>query len=667
MEKRLPLALFLSLIVLFVWMKLNPPSEAPPEAGPESSASRDDTGVESGVAPSVAGDETPAMPNAAPSAAPVTPALVPDVADTEERRHEMIFGRPGEPGYYRAIVSNRGARLESLFLGDYFRRAGLNEEQRTEHDNWMPLLEPVPTIDGVTGSLLLDVSPSSRALAPGGLSDVLWRMQPLDGDAPGVEFTYGAGTGVVFTKRIRSVPGTWRLSLEIEIENRSAGVAGRRDFSFTPAGCVPAELGDKFYQEPSAVAVALDGDEYEYEFESIAAARAEAAGETLDVPTPLAFVGQQGKYFAFLVRGDSAADVRTLTAARAYSVTAEPPVLDDAGKPEPFVGVRVPLALELPAEGASVTYRYLAYAGPKDRDILVGDFEPHAALVEDDLGFFAGISSLLLKVLAMFHRLTGNWGVSIILLTICVRSALFPINRRSQTAMMRYQKKMKRVQPRLDEVKKKHAGDAQKLREAQAKIMQEEGAYPPLGGCLPIFLQLPVFFGLFSALRTSFDLRQEPFFGWITDLSRPDRLLELDMTVPMLFFDFDLRYLNILPILMVVVWIVQQAGMPKPSDEQQARMQKMMLFMPVLFGFMLYSYAAGLSLYMVTQSGLGIIEQRVIKKIWPIDDTEPEKKKKAGCGPFSGMMQNIAEKQRQQVKAMEVAKAQRPAKRKKKR
>ena len=164
----------------------------------------------------------------------------------------------------------------------------------------------------------------------------------------------------------------------------------------------------------------------------------------------------------------------------------------------------------------------------------------------------------------------------------------------------------------------------------------------------------PVFFGLFSALRTSFDLRQASFAGWISDLSRPDQLLQLDLQIPLLITTFDLTYFNLLPILMVIMWIWQQRGMPKPADEQAARMQKMMAFMPVLFGFMLYNYAAGLSLYMITQSTLGIVEQKLIKKIWPIDDTEVEPKKKgpAGCGPFSGIMQNLAEKQKEQVKRM---------------
>jgi YidC/Oxa1 family membrane protein insertase len=192
--------------------------------------------------------------------------------------------------------------------------------------------------------------------------------------------------------------------------------------------------------------------------------------------------------------------------------------------------------------------------------------------------------------------------------------------------MSRYQAKMKRLQPRIDEIKKRNAKDPAAQRQEQAKLMQEEGAFPPLGGCLSMFLQIPVFIGLFAALRASFDLRHAPFALWIQDLSMPDQLLRIGLSLPLIG---TIEYLNILPPLMVVLWIWQQKGMPVPADEQAARMQKMMMWMPVMMGFFLYNYAAGLSLYMITQSGLGIVEQKVIKKIWPLDETEQPRKKNA--------------------------------------
>jgi YidC/Oxa1 family membrane protein insertase len=244
-------------------------------------------------------------------------------------------------------------------------------------------------------------------------------------------------------------------------------------------------------------------------------------------------------------------------------------------------------------------------------------------------------------VLGVLERATGNWGVAIILLTLLVRLILFPINRRSQTQMARYGKRMKRVQPQIDELKKRFANDPAKLQKAQAELMQKEGLFPPLGGCLPLFLQLPVFIGLFSALRTSFELRHAPFFAWMIDLSQPDRLLPLGWNTHLPLIG-TIDYLNLLPLLMVALSLIQQKTLPTPVDEKAAQMQKMMMFFPVVMCLIFYDYAAGLSLYMITQSVLGILEQTVIKKIWPIDDSEPEPKKKARAPGFFGRLQQRA-------------------------
>ena len=163
---------------------------------------------------------------------------------------------------------------------------------------------------------------------------------------------------------------------------------------------------------------------------------------------------------------------------------------------------------------------------------------------------------------------------------------------------------------------------------------------PPLGGCLPLFLQFPVFIGLFGVLKVEYNLRQEPFL-WITDLSLPDRLMRIDLDLPLLG---TIEWLNILPFVMVAMMVLQASAMPKPTDPQQARMQKMMRWMFAFMGIMLYSYPAGLALYMITSSSLGFFEIKVIKKLWPIDDTEQPVKK--------GWMMRMAEKQAEQQEAL---------------
>ncbi len=272
------------------------------------------------------------------------------------------------------------------------------------------------------------------------------------------------------------------------------------------------------------------------------------------------------------------------------------------------------------------------YLGPKDPAVFEQGYAPLSAVIEHvDYGgsffyrmfFTEWIAPLILGILKMFQSLVGNWGVAIILMTVLVRLILFPINRHSQVKMASYQVRMAAVKPLMEKINEQYANDPAKKQQATMKLYKEHKISPPLGGCLPIFLQFPIFIGLFAALRCSILLRQKPFTGWIEDLSRPDALI--DFGGPILdFFPFTgVTSLNVLPIIMVFLWVFHQRSMPKPTDPQQAQMQKMMTFMPILFGVMLYNYAAGLSLYMITSSGLGIFEQKVIKKRWPVAAPAP--------------------------------------------
>jgi YidC/Oxa1 family membrane protein insertase len=218
----------------------------------------------------------------------------------------------------------------------------------------------------------------------------------------------------------------------------------------------------------------------------------------------------------------------------------------------------------------------------------------------------------------MFYGLVGNYGIAIILLTIVVKAAVFPIMRTSQIKMATYQAKMAAVKPQLDAINKKYADDPQNKNKATMEIYKKHRLSPPIGGCLPMFLQMPIFIGLFQALRSSIMLRHESFFGWIDDLSQPDAFIDFGGPIADFPLLSSMTTLNILPIIMVVLWVFHQRLMPKPADPQQAQMQKMMAMMPILFGFILYNYASGLSLYMIVSSAIGIFEQKVIRKYWPV-------------------------------------------------
>lgn len=639
MDKRLPIVLALCLLIMLGWSYLFPPPR-PPVAAPAGA-----------IAESI--DTSAPSATASDSSGATSTSAHPRRVDAEERTLTVLVGESGKPGHYRAQFTNRGAALTELRTGNYFDRVDLAPEERADVEHWTRLLEPVTANGKTTASMVVRANASAQKFVTAPLESELWTMQPLGpADRPnGVEFRLAPGTGVTFVKRYTFVPEVDEIRVDFELENEALDDRGSLAFVLTPAACVTAVSGDPWYLEPQAVASSqANSKEPPKVFVETRDERGKVlAGDfSIRIGEPVTFVGVYNKYFAVLVHGSDAASAAALDGATWRRLVddrwiAEHPSERDHGTRQIVADVH--FNMPLPERGAKSSVSFDLYAGPKDRTALEASLPAHSALVQHDLGFFSGIASVLLVVLNAFESLTGNWGIAIILLTVSVKLLLFPINRRSQTAMARYQSKIKRLQPKIDEIKKTYPNDVSRQRQEQAKLMQAEGAFPPLGGCLPMFLQIPVFIGLYRALGVSFDLRHAPFFFWIRDLSVPDQLMYLgfDTHLPLIG---TIAYLNILPPLMVALWIWQQKGMPMPADEQAARMQKMMMWMPVLMGVFLYNYAAGLSLYMITQSGIGVIEQKVIRKYWPVDDKELPPKK-------SGFMARLMQAQQAQMKKME--------------
>jgi YidC/Oxa1 family membrane protein insertase len=255
------------------------------------------------------------------------------------------------------------------------------------------------------------------------------------------------------------------------------------------------------------------------------------------------------------------------------------------GKPVATLSVGVPLPDHKPIR---------VYVGPKQRDALTSvDPQLGAAL---DYGYFGFIAKPLLFVLLWLHSFIGNFGWAIILLTVAMNLVLFPLAVKQQTSMIKMQKiqpQMKRLQ---DQYKKLKATDPKRT-QVQTDMMNlyKEHGVNPMGGCLPLLLQMPLFFGFYSALAYSIELRRAPWILWIKDLSQ-----------------YDPYY--VIPILMAVAMIVQQKLTPTANvDPAQA---KMMLLMPVMMIFLFLSYSSGLSLYWFTGSVVGIARQVAINKYW---------------------------------------------------
>jgi YidC/Oxa1 family membrane protein insertase len=256
-------------------------------------------------------------------------------------------------------------------------------------------------------------------------------------------------------------------------------------------------------------------------------------------------------------------------------------------------GVKVPVGQLAP--GATGTLAVPVYIGPQETDKLE-KVAPGLDLVVD-YGWLTIIAAPLFWLLKWIHALVGNWGWAIILLTVLIKGVFYPLNAKAGRSMAQ----MKVLAPKMEKLKQLYGDDRQKLNQAMMELYRTE-KINPLGGCLPILVQIPVFIALYWVLLASIELRHAPWLGWIQDLSAPDPYF-------------------ILPVIYAVSMFVQTKLNPQPADPVQARI---MLIMPIVFSVFFLFFPAGLVLYWVVQNLLSILQQ------WHINRTlEAEAKAKA--------------------------------------
>ncbi|MCB9877171.1 MAG: YidC/Oxa1 family insertase periplasmic-domain containing protein [Planctomycetes bacterium] len=516
---------------------------------------------------------------------------------------EQQFGEPGTNGSLRAGFSRRGAALKWLQLTDHYPTVAQRDQQEHKSGDYLLL------VDDPTHALrLTQRSGATFAVDP---STADWTREPI---ADGVKFVLADGKGLVLEKVLHYQQELRGFTLELTLRNQGSDLRGNLELSLNgPTLFSPAGHSSTFLDVSAAIATSQDGT-----VASVKPKPGEAQVLEID-PRTMSFAGSTNRFFAaFLSPLDDTSrsaltrlDVDTL----AGGGSAEHPAA-------PTARVLYGLSIAIPDAGQAVTLRYGLYFGPKSyrifdaqpelqryAPVLDVDLTAPCCLIEVPLG--KQIAWLLLKVLGFFHDLLGNWGFAVILLTIVVRSSLFPINFHMQKSMRKFGAKMAKLKPKMEELKKKHADDPKAYQQAMLQFNREHGVMPPLGGCLPMFLTMPIYIGLFTALRTAYDLRQQPFLGWIDDLSTSDALVALP---------FWPGVLNLLPLLWIALFMFMTLRQPLPTDPQQRQMQQMMRFMPLIFAVMLYNYASALLLYMVTSMTWSLIESTIVKKILgPVD------------------------------------------------
>ncbi len=315
------------------------------------------------------------------------------------------------------------------------------------------------------------------------------------------------------------------------------------------------------------------------------------------IERPVDWVSAKNKYFAQIVTPEDGSDGAVIHATRDVSAR-EKSDPDFAPKMTPIEEVSASLlngATIVPAR-QSLTPRHLEYyVGPMKYDVL-HKMSLHRVDVME-LGMWRPIGKVLLVVMNFIHDhlWPHNYGLAIILLTIIVRMVFWPITHKSTESM----KRMAEVQPLVTEIRAKHKDNPQKMQQ-EIMALYKERKINPLGGCLPMLIQIPIFIALFMVLRSAIELRFASFL-WIKDLSEPENLFAGALGFP----------LNILPILMALTMFFQQKLTPTAGDPAQAKMMRVM--MPGMMLFFLYNYASGLALYWTTQNLLMIIQQLVMQ------------------------------------------------------
>lgn len=517
-----------------------------------------------GIVPGAAVPGSAAPGSAVPGAA-VTSATVPGAA--------APASAPAQAGAV-AAVSERITISTDLFKVDLDTLGA--EVKRVE------LLKHRDDIDPTKQMVLLDSSPSRVYLAQTGLiggpagSDFPTHRTPFTvatgarslvpgQDALSVSFTAESG-GVKLTKTYEFKRGSYEIAVRHDIANASATpVAPQLYVQLVRDGSDPAG-GSSLYSTFTGTAVYTDAEKFQKQkFSDIEKGKADHAAKSSD-----GWIAIIQHYFvsAWLPTPNVAREIYT----------------EKVGTNLYRVGAK--LALPQIAPGATLTQTPRLFVGPQEERVLE-QAAPGLELVRD-YGWLTILSKPLFWVLEKFHGLIGNWGWAIVALTVVIKLVFFPLSAASYKSMAR----MKNVAPRMKALQEKHKGDRAKLNQAMMEMYRTE-KINPMGGCLPILVQMPVFIALYWTLLASVEMRNAPWIGWISDLAVPDPYF-------------------ILPVIMMASMFVQYKLNPAPPDPMQA---KIMLFMPLIFGVMFFFFPAGLVLYWVVNNLLSIAQQWQITRM----------------------------------------------------
>ncbi len=579
-KKDLPLFIVLIALV-FIWPTIDRALIKPlfPSAPKTATAPATPGGeaTPAASAPATAAVDTPSIA----AAGSETPAATPAVADAEPAQagpgEEIVVATDAADWTFRT----HGAALERIRLKGYR-----------------------STLARGSADVVLDFS-DAPALAWSGLAGLgaghPFTVEPSDNGRK-LTFTRRAASGL---ELVRTLEVRENFQLHVRDEFRSSGTnsveLAAAELATGTMRMMPGETPMRGINYLGIDTLSPGGDKVQYWGKQFAGhfkgAAPTAAGrppvhlDTEIVPSPVEWVAAKNKYFVQILMPLTAPaqSVHGSLERRVDPRESSDPGFRKAPTDTAAVAARLRFpGAQLATGGEPIVREFEFYAGPKKYDVLKTLTHRRQDVME--FGFFGGVSKILLVTLNALHRVIPNYGIAIILLTILVRVIFWPITHKSTESM----KRMAEIQPLIQEVRTKYKDPQRQQKEMMALYKQHK--INPLGGCLPILVQIPVFIALFVMLRSAIELRFAPFL-WVHDLSEPENLFA--GMIPLV------GSLNILPLLMTATQVWQQKLTPSTGDPAQ---QKMMMWMPVIMLVFFYQFAAGLVLYWTTNQVLMIIQ-----------------------------------------------------------
>ena len=555
-QMRLLLAIVLSFLVFVVWQWL--------VVGPETSRQAPEEGT---VAESTEMPKDEAAPTPLPEmeAEPAletqekpTQTVLPTPEDREARRIRV------ETPLYTAVFTEKGAALDDLILKDYRESTAKNS---TLKDMIAEEARQIPFKTGWEGPSLPGMENAIYELGTDKDEVQVRNAQQT------IAFRHTNANGVTTRKEFTFLPDSYLIEMKVTIVNNSAAAIDGKP-TVKIANVVEDPASRITFEGP----MALIGNSLEEIKIKDLAKKPELEGS-------FRWIGVTDRYFMTVLIPETAVDATMRMEKIGDDMVVETLILGETHV----------------APGEQKSFPYKAFIGPKDTEMLAkANYELSEAV---NFGMFDFMAKPFLWIMNQIYKIIPNYGIAIILLTLMTKIILWPLGNKSYKSM----NDMKRMQPLMAEIREKYKDDKKKMNE-ETMALYRTYKINPMGGCLPMLVQLPVFLALYRMLYQAIELRHAPFFGWINDLSAPDRLFHFGFSIPFMQPPYGVP---VLTIVMGATMFLQQKMSPPPGDPTQA---KMMMFMPLIFTVIFINFPAGLVLYWLTNNIFSIAQQYYIQK-----------------------------------------------------